>query len=468
VYANRVLTKDIVGKVGYLIGVKKFFLEQDFRIDGVPLPFLKEFDERADTRIIRSLCKLRNMFILRYKTLDTMLTYDMKNLKDLDFISQEDVEGLEKLGVDIVKYNYRASEYIKEFNTLINARIDNVKDVFPEFIEWKFIRNLFIMPSGDKPETFKSQYHKFATNKENYPYKMYLNWYPEDCGNLLANDAKFMQIIYRQNGQRYYTTSQVSDATSTVKGSIYEFIEKAEKCVVVVDCENSDLYKLYAVLKNLQAEEIRKIDKILLYDDPNTIDAWRILEDFLDIPVQYNEINRVLNHKSIVDAAIIAGVSKEYYAEHTDSFILVSSDSDYWVLIQSLSEAHFLVLIEEDKCSFAIKQHMQEFSVPFASIDEFYSGNIGELKTAALIGELKLCTEDYIELNARQLLNDIYWNCHITATDVEKQKFYDKYIKSLKLEIDNDGKMKIKVTAPMPFAGHIDVGDLNNKLIVNS
>jgi hypothetical protein len=256
----------------------------------------------------------------------------------------------------------------------------------------------------------------------------------------------------------------VSDAASTVKGSIYEFIENAKKCVVVVDCENSDLYKLYAVLKNLKPAEIGKIEKILLFDDPNTIDAWRILEDFLDIPVEYNEIVRVLNHKSIVDAAIIAGVSREYYAEHTDSFILVSSDSDYWVLIQSLSEAKFLVMIEEDKCSFAIKQHMQEYSVPYCSIDEFYSGNISELKTAALIGELKLCTESLIDLNANKLLSDIYWNCHVTATDVEKQKFYDKYIKSLKLEIDPDGKMKIVVTAPMPFQTHIGAGELSKQL----
>ncbi|MDR0975021.1 MAG: NYN domain-containing protein [Ruminococcus sp.] len=464
---NRVLTKDIVGKVGYLIGVKKFFLEQDFRSDGVPLPFLAEFDETPATRIIRSLCKLRNMFILRYKTLDSMLTYELKNLKDLDFISQEDVEGLEKMGVDIVKYNYRAAEYIKEFNTLINAKIDDVKGYFPDFVEWRLIRNLFIMPNGDKPETFKSQYHKFACNKEQYPYKMYINWHAEDCGNLLANDAKFLQILYRQNGMQFHQTSQVSDAARDVKTSIYSFIESARKCVVVVDCENADLYKLYAVLKNLNPDEISRIEKILLYDDPNTIDAWHILEDFLDVPVEYNEIVRVLDHKSIVDAAIITGVSREHYAEHTDSFILVSSDSDYWVLIQSLSEARFLVMIEEDKCSHAIKEHMQEFSVPYCSIDEFYSGNISDLKTAALIGELKVCTEEYIELNARQLLEDIYWNCHITATEIEKQKFYEKYIKSLKLDIDPDGKMRLIITAPLPFQNHIEAGDISERLAVS-
>jgi hypothetical protein len=162
----------------------------------------------------------------------------------------------------------------------------------------------------------------------------------------------------------------------------------------------------------------------------------------------------------VVDAAIITGVSREHYAERTDSFILVSSDSDYWVLIQSLSAARFLVMIEEEKCSNAIKEHMQEFSVPYCSIDEFYSGNISELKTAALIGELKNYVSELITVNARQILSDIYWNCHIEANDIEKQKFYDKYIKTLKLEIDAEGKMNLAVTAPLPFSGHIEIEKL--------
>ena len=43
---------------------------------------------------------------------------------------------------------------------------------------------------------------------------------------------------------------------------------------IAVDCENSDPYKLYSVLKGLNQEELAKIEKITLYDDPNTTAGW--------------------------------------------------------------------------------------------------------------------------------------------------------------------------------------------------
>lgn len=38
------------------------------------------------------------------------------------------------------------------------------------------------------------------------------------------------------------------------------------------------------------------------------------------------------------------------YKNDVDSFVIVSSDSDYWGLISSLPDAHFLVMIEREKC----------------------------------------------------------------------------------------------------------------------
>ena len=36
------------------------------------------------------------------------------------------------------------------------------------------------------------------------------------------------------------------------KENIYEFIRESMRVVIVVDCENSDVYKLYGVLKKLK------------------------------------------------------------------------------------------------------------------------------------------------------------------------------------------------------------------------
>ena len=71
---------------------------------------------------------------------------------------------------------------------------------------------------------------------------------------------------------------------------------------MVVDCENADPYKLYATLKNLdQAALLGKISKIILYDDIHTATAWKILEQFTQIPIEHNMIERIKENKSLVD-----------------------------------------------------------------------------------------------------------------------------------------------------------------------
>lgn len=112
-----------------------------------------------------------------------------------------------------------------------------------------------------------------------------------------------------------------------------------------MDCENSDVYKLYSVLKNLNQDELSKVEKIVLYDDSHTTEGWDWLEKFTRIPVEHVEVDRVTSRKSLVDIKMTAGVCTDFYKNDITSFILVSSDSDYWGLISSLTEARFLVIM---------------------------------------------------------------------------------------------------------------------------
>lgn len=98
-----------------------------------------------------------------------------------------------------------------------------------------------------------------------------------------------------------------------------------------------------------------KIEKIILYDDYHTSCGWDWLEKFIHIPVFHEEVERVTDRKSLVDIKMTAGVCEAYYKDNIDSFILCSSDSDYWGLISSVKDAHFLVMYEYSKCGQSIK-----------------------------------------------------------------------------------------------------------------
>lgn len=94
-----------------------------------------------------------------------------------------------------------------------------------------------------------------------------------------------------------------------------------------MDCENSDPYKLSATLKRLNYEYTKKISAIILFDDVHAASGWGILENFTRIPVEHILIERLKQNKSLVDIKLTARACQEYYENHVDSFIIVSSDS---------------------------------------------------------------------------------------------------------------------------------------------
>ena len=62
-------------------------------------------------------------------------------------------EALEQLGFDGIHLNRQSGQKLTqrviELNKLISDRINNCKSIFPEWLNWNYIRDLFIMKDGD-------------------------------------------------------------------------------------------------------------------------------------------------------------------------------------------------------------------------------------------------------------------------------------------------------------------------------
>ena len=104
---ERTNTKDIVSKVAYLIGVKKTVLYNQFETERPG--YLKELDENQNARTIRSLCKLRMTLLHRFKKIDDMLRFELKNLKTIEFFDKDDIKQLEKWEIPVILVNSRSS-----------------------------------------------------------------------------------------------------------------------------------------------------------------------------------------------------------------------------------------------------------------------------------------------------------------------------------------------------------------------
>lgn len=438
-----VQTQTITPIVSYLIGIPNDRLNEHYIGENQDKLNLLRTDQ--DARALRYLSKIRSSLMRNFTEIDKKIRYDLQNIDRLEeYFQTENIKQLQKWDIDIILYNASVSEYVTHVNKLIIDHVEACKHFFPEWVNWSYLKDLFILSDYKSEKVQKNEYYLYKKEYLRYPYGMYIHWTPDDKKDyILASDQRILKIIYAQHGESFSDSSKYHDATEDTKEGIYDFIQKSKRIRIVVDCENSDVYKLYGVLKNLNAEQLSKIDRIVLYDDCHTTCGWDCLEKFIQIPVDHKEVERVTDHKSLVDQKLTADVCLTYCQEHIDSFILCSSDSDYWALISSLPDAHFLVMYEYKKCGEAIKQALEEHQIFHCSMDDFYTGNADDLKRKVLLGELQRMLPDLIGKNAHEMAEEIYANTRITATQKEQDVFYDRYIKSLRLKINDDGIFEI-------------------------
>jgi hypothetical protein len=436
-------TKEVVTTIAYMIGVKKSIIEQCFMNECSDT--LKLLYENKEATIIRNLCKLRTILFQKFKKTDDVMRFELKNLKSLEWFDNEDIKQLENWGFEIIHSNYRSQQYMQDFTRLINENIDNCSNLFYDWINWSYIRDLFYIPKYNKPNVLKEEFNKYMENMEYYPFQMYIHWKPADLGSIIYSDRKFLKVIYAQHNDVFTDYTKYRDADDKTKNNIYNFISESSKTAIAVDCENSDVFKLYSVLKNLNQDELTKIEKITLYDDSNTTSGWDWLAKFTNIPVEHIEVERVTGHKSLVDIRMTASVCGDFYQNGITSFIIVSSDSDFWGLISSLPSANFLVMYEYEKCGTAIKSALSEHGIYYCAIDDFCTAGTDDLKKAVLFNELEKHLPTLYGKNPLELTQTLYKNTKIYATPKEMEVFCNKYVKTLRLKINSANKFVVEI-----------------------
>ena len=434
-------TKEVVTTISYLIGVRKDILELNFAECKDTLD--KLYADREAT-VIRYLCKLRTALLQHFKKTDNAMHYDLKNLTSLDWYDKDNIKQLEKWGYTIIQANYRAEKYMYDFTKLINENIDKCSRLFYDWIVWDYIRDLFFIPKYQKAGVLKDEFAKYMGNIQHYPFQMFIHWQPADRGNIIYTDRKFLKVIYEMHGDTFTDFTKYRDADDETRNNIYNFIDNAEKTAIAVDCENSNPFKLYSVLKGLNPEELAKIEKITLYDDPNTTAGWDWLSKFTQIPTEHIEIDRVTDRKSLVDVRMTASVVTDFYRDGITSFIIVSSDSDFWGLIESLPNAHFLVMYEYEKIGTAIKSALTQHGIYYCAIDDFCSAATEDMKKAVLFAELEKHLPNLYGESPMELTQQLYEATRVTATKKEMENFCNRFVKTLKLKIV-DGKFTVEI-----------------------
>ena len=197
--------------------------------------------------------------------------------------------------------------------------------------------------------------------KNFYPYQKYINWpfaeTPEEkrSKNILGNDRELHELLAEIHRNK---TVLLTD-----------FIGTAKDVVVVVDCENSDAQRLYDSLAFMK----RFLRKIILVDDTHTNLMWdELVREYRNegIRVEHDELPRLKEQKSLVDLRMVAKTCEEYYKNHVEHFILVTSDSDVWALITSLPDADIMVLAERCKSGDVFIEALTQHSIKYVFMED--------------------------------------------------------------------------------------------------
>lgn len=464
--------KSIVTTVAYLIGVPDEHLSGD-RFDPEEYERLKNNESAT---VIRCLCKLRTQFFRNYKSIDDARKYSLRALETLtDYLDIPAIRYLRERGIEVNVSNAKTPTVnIAYINQYILDHVEKVRPLIPDWVEFQYIKGLFLMSggyAGHNGINLKNNQKKvfaaileasktYVPQRNFYPYRMYLTWpraFRESDGNVLYNDSKFLKLLYALNGDQFRANHYVIDARSDTKQEVYTFLDNADNVAVFVDCENVDPYTFGATLLNLDADQLSKIRKIVLYDDVNTSTAWDYMTNIIAIPVEKVDTERVLDAKSLVDVTMTAGVCKEFYQNGVESVILASSDSDFWGLIKQLPGARFLVLGEFYKTSGAIIDKLKEHDIKHCYMTDFAQDCVQGFKSdvlyLGLLERIKRFNEggEFGTLDVDRLLTELFSDARIPGAESqiqkEKEAFYNKYLKNglLLKPIEENGVLRLKI-----------------------
>ena len=450
-------TRALVTTMAYVIGVKEYFLESHYSHNEEETSTLEKLRKNKSATIIRSLCLLRTAFMTNFLRIEQSLD-NLKNIKNMkDYINDEcceAIEFLESQKIEIVLYNKRAQDYCNHINALIAQHVNNIKDIFPDEIEWNYIKELIVVPRYSVKSVAISEYEKFQGNRDRYPFQCYIHWdmdklqkIEEERGvgtnNLLSLDIKFASVLYNLHDTEFSNKLSFIGAADSTKESIYDFIADADKVDIIIDCENVAPLKFFCMMKALKPSEIGKIRKITLFDDKNTGEAWTIFQSLWNLNIERIEVDRLIETKSVVDMRLALGCQNAYLSENVDSFILVASDSDYWTLISTLKQAKFYVIGESEKCSVKTRAALDEHGIDYCFLETFGEGNAMLFKKFVLMSKIKEYGASIIGKNCKQLIADILKETHLDFTDKEVELFYTQYIKTITLKIDGEGYARL-------------------------
>jgi len=131
----------------------------------------------------------------------------------------------------------------------------------------------------------------------------------------------------------------------------------------------------------------------------------------------------------------------EFFKNQVDSFIIASSDSDYWGLVNSLKEAHFIFMVERENFGVDMKNMLIDHNIFYCYIEDFYAEDMNDIKMKALYHEMCKILSVQVAFNINDIVDMVLESIQIDLLDSERDKFMKEH--PMNLNVDEAGNVTI-------------------------
>ena len=103
------------------------------------------------------------------------------------------------------------------------------------------------------------------------------------------------------------------------------------------------------------------------------------------------------------------------------------------------------MLLDAQKCIPAVKKAMEGAEINYCYVNDFCTGNSDEMEIQAVLKEVRRMLDGLVNFNIQDVLRIA---CLMARSDIstgERNRFYDKYIKPMRLTVSEDGQVKIRL-----------------------
>ena len=450
-------THTVCSILGYLIGVKEsFFLENEH--SHLQRSVYKNLDEKSNMRLIRLLCMLRMQVMRGYAEFDRAFRFNRPILK---LITDKVVDKIHRIdsSYDIaVDHISGASDYLWRINEKLKTAVDQagraLQRVLPEGVDAERIKPLLLFPSNIRKENVYPLCQEYWSSQNSYPWQTYMNTDPKYFnGNPLAGDDTVVEYAYQKADRVFRDVWRLRTPYPPVDTlqNLHDFLIPDGRYTYrfLIDGTTVAVDEVLAILRTLTEDELERLSQetadgkapVHLFCCHDIFQNWRYYLGDYEKYIYPIEVASEANSGERMEDIGVNFYVDLFGMPASSAFVLVTRSAE--VFEQCIRQPVALCVLTDRYADCRILDYVAKNRLKYGFIGDFAKQELPD-RTDFVKKKLQKQFPVHLKQNLQKILEDCLLQIPVTYSDEEKQKLLQELIVQVRLDVDQDGSMRLR------------------------